>query len=124
MNNKKENLLADIRTLTVQMASYNLSEVPKEYLQLALDILIQIGGNGTPIYPVVEFMKKNFDAQKDNDGQTVIYLDDTPDHSDRCPSCGEPFEVEVEDGADCLECVAGREDPDEYNPPDDWIPWS
>lgn len=28
------------------------------------------------------------------------------DYSERCPTCGEPIEIGVEDGEDCLECQA------------------
>lgn len=126
--NKQEMLLADIRELTVEMAMRDLDKVlPREYLRLCVDILKQVRDGGIPGLPVLEYMKNTYGAEKDNDGQTVFYVDEAPfpildveeqtegeDFSERCPSCGEPFEVQVEDGADCLNCVAGREDPDEY----------
>ena len=114
MNNEKANkLLADVRALTVELHDGELTDRDHERIQLMVDIFRQIRADGAPDYPIVEYVKNCYGSEKDNDGQTVIYLDDAPDHSERCPSCGEPYEVEVEDGADCLECVAGREDPDD-----------
>jgi hypothetical protein len=65
-------------------------------------------------------LDNRFEVCRDNDGQLVIYTglrdkdtSDDPelvefvgDHSQRCPTCGEPYEVEVEDGEDCLNCQA------------------
>lgn len=113
MNEKANKLLTDVRAYTVELYNGELTDQDCERLKLMVDVFRQIRADGAPDYPIVEYVKNRYDAQKDNDGQTVIYLDDAPDGSDRCPNCGEPFTVQVEDGDDCLECVAGREDPDE-----------
>lgn len=145
MNEKANRLLADVRAYTVELTNGELTDQDCERLALMVDIFRQIRADGAPDYPIVEYIKRRYGSEKDNDGQTVIYVgfdaispeDDADfpildveeqtegeDYSDRCPSCNEPFEVQVEDGDDCLECVAGREDPDEYDRDNDWIPWS
>lgn len=75
---EQERLLADIREMTVVMAQPRLSLNGQGYLKLCADILKQVRADGVPNHPIVEFMKLRFDAQQDNDGQTVIYLDDVP----------------------------------------------
>lgn len=71
-----------------------------------------------------------FEVTTDNYGQLVIYTglrrkdtSDNPelveyvgDHSQKCPTCDEPYEVEVEDGEDCLECQASNNQLSELSP--------
>jgi len=109
MSEEQERLLADIRALTCELATPRLSLVDQEYLKLCADILRQVRADGAPGYPILQYMKQNYGAERDNDGQTVYYVDEREDHSERCDSCGEPFEVQVEDGEPCLECQAGEE---------------
>jgi hypothetical protein len=121
MNERANKLLADVRAYTVELSNAELTEQDCERLQLMVDVFRQIRADGAPDYPITEYIKRRFGSETDNSGQSVIYLDDGEDDSDRCDSCGEPFEVEVEDGADCLVCQAeGGYDRDR----DDWIPWS
>ncbi len=128
---EQSRLLADIRELTVEMESPRLSLQDQSYLKLCADILKQVRADGVPDYPITEHIKSRYGSEQDNGGQTVIYLDDAPsftcaqchpdeehpdvdycdecvsDYSERCHSCGEPFEIQVEDGEACLECQAG-----------------
>lgn len=102
MNEKANKLLADVRAYTVELYNGELTDQDCERLKLMVDVFRQIRADGAPDYPIMEYVKNRYDTP----GACA-------DHSDRCPNCGEPFTVQVEDGDDCLECVAGREDPDE-----------
>lgn len=102
MNEKADKLLADVRAYTVELTNGELTDRDCELLQLMVAVFKQIRADGVPLYPIVEYVKLRYGCEKDNDGQSVIYLGDTP----VCPSCEEPYEVEVEDGEDCLVCQA------------------
>lgn len=102
MNKRANELLADVRAYTVELTNSELTEQDCERLQLMVDVFRQIRADGVPDYPIAEYLKKRHGFETDNDGQSVIYLDDGP----VCPSCGDGFDVEVEDGEDCLVCQA------------------
>lgn len=105
MSETADKLLADIRAYTVELTNVELTDRDCEMLQLMVAVFKQIRADGVPLYPIVEYVKLRYGCEKDNDEQSVIYLDDAP----VCPSCGEPFEVQVEDGEDCFECQYGDE---------------
>ena len=109
MSEEQSRLLADIRELSVEMESPRLSLKDQSYLVLCADILKQVRADGVPMYPVVEFVKSAHSVERDNDGQSVIYLDDAGRYPDDCHVCGEPCEIQVEDGDPCLECQASGE---------------
>lgn len=108
MSEEQERLLADIRELTVEMSSPRLSLQDQDYLKLCADILKQVRADGVPMHPIVEFVKGYHGAEKDNDGQSVIYLDDAPGIN-TCHECGREYEIQCEDGDPCLECQVGDE---------------
>lgn len=112
--NTNNDYLSAIRGFALDLIDGELTEQDTARLEMIVSTLAQIRADGAPDYPIVQYVKARYDAQKDNYGQTVIYLGDAPE----CPSCGELYEVEVEDGAECLECQSG----DDRN--EDWIPWS
>jgi regulator of replication initiation timing len=103
MSEEQERLLADVRELTAKMAEIRLSLNNQAFVKLCGDILRQVYAGGVPMYPVLEFVKSYHSVEKDNDGQTVIYLDDGPEDN-VCHVCGEPYWVVVEDGEACLDC--------------------
>ena len=47
-----------------------------DYFELVKDILNQLRLNGAPEHSVIDWMRKNYDVQYDNSGQTLIYLGD------------------------------------------------
>ena len=66
-----------VRALTAELHSAREYTDPEcDYFELVEDILLQIRADGAPGYPVVEWMKKHYGVEKDNYGQTVIYLGD------------------------------------------------
>lgn len=57
------------------------------------------------MYPVLEFVKSYHSVEKDNDGQTVIYLDDGPYTFNVCTLCDEEYNPDDSDVDDvCPEC--------------------
>ena len=132
--NKNNDYLSAIRGFALDLIDGELTDQDTARLEMIVSTLAQIRADGAPDYPITEYIKSRYGFEQDNDGQSVIYLDDAPaecghmafkddcpsceylrtgDHSDKCPSCGELYEVEVEDGEDCLECQA--EEKEVYN---------
>ena len=107
MSEEQSRLLADIRELTVEMESPRLSLQDQDYLKLCADILKQVRADGVPMHPVVEFVKSYHDTQKDNDGQSVIYLDDAT--GDICPECDADY-ISDDYTIGCASCLDHEHD--------------
>jgi len=95
-----------VRSLAAELhASRDYTDVEMEYFDLVRDILLHLRAvnYGAPDDPIVKWMIRRYGSEYDNDGQTVIYLDDTPGHI--CPSCGCEYETQCANGEPCGACV-------------------
>ena len=106
--NKNNDMLSAIRGFALDLIDGELTDQDTARLEMIVSTLAQIRADGAPDYPIVEYIKNRYGFERDNDGQSVIYLGDAlEDYSDRCGNCGEPYEVQVPDGEDCMECQYG-----------------
>jgi hypothetical protein len=105
MNEQANKLLADVRELVTELHDGELTTLDVPRLQMMVDVLRQIRADGVPDYPIVEYVKSRHSVERDNDGQSVIYLDDGPDTFNVCTICDGDYDTDDSDVDDvCPEC--------------------
>ena len=62
MNDRANELLADIRELTVELHDGELTDKDAERLEMTVVMLRQIRADGAPDHPIVEYVRQRYDG--------------------------------------------------------------